>query len=278
MNVARAREIVAASDPWLDLGRPGTNVHVMIGSEDDDDVASLPVLDAFVADLASIIDEIDAASTVTSREPTVEGLQMMYHGPSGTAYASHHGTGAAPDGGRLVDVSFGVMHPRSSLHPHVRSMHLAERPTETGTYRRLAVALLDLTLGAIDGDLEDVPGDVADASLEACHSLRDVLASRRGTDVARTFCSFALLGSVAFVQGMKAGTPVGIGAPVTGLPEAASLWIKRERNLWVAELRPFTTSSLLTEEPDPVRRLRRLGTVEKTGIRIGEPYRRRRAA
>lgn len=254
-------------------------MHVMNGSDDgDDENVTTPDLNAFVADLTSIIDEIDTASTVTSREPTVDGLQLMYHGRHGIAYASHHGTGAAPDGARLVDVSFGVMHPRSSLHPNIRSLHLTARPATTETYRRMAVALLDLTLGSIDGDLRDVPGHVTDASLETCHLLRDLLAAHRGPKVMRTFCSFPLLGSTGFVQGMKAGSPVGLGAPVTGLPDAASLWIKRERNLWVAELRPFTTSSLLTEEPDPVQRLRRIRFAEEMGIVLGDLHRKPRAA
>jgi hypothetical protein len=255
-----------------------TNVHVMNGMGGDEDDGRMPDLTAFTSGLASVIDEIDHANLVTDREfrSNSRSGQRSFHGPAGAAYATWYGTGSAPDGGSFDEVGFGVMHPRSELPMNVRSLHLAEPPSETRTLRRFAIALLDLTLGAIDGDLKDVSPDVRDASLEACHTLRGMVVGRRGPEVVRTYCSFPLLGSMSFVQGMKAGSPLGLGAPVDGLPEAASLWIKRERNLWVTELRPFTTSSLVVEEPDPMRRLRRIRNAEEMGMVVGPLNRRRR--
>lgn len=273
MTHARAREIIAASDPWLGLGRPGTGVEIMDGVIDG--VSITPDLGSFVTALASVIDEMDQANLVNERPMRTGERQISFVGTDGSAYASVYGVTAAPDGGSLTDASFGLMHPRTELPIAVRSMFLPQRSFERAVLRRYAIALLDLSLGMIDEDLPKVCGEVTDASLEACHGFRDDLPATKRTQIARTFCSFPLLGSEGFVQGMRAGSPVGFGAPVSGLPEAASLWVKRERNKWVAELRPFTTSSLLTEEPDAMRRLRRIRMAEDMGIAVGKIYRRR---
>lgn len=273
MTHTRAREIVAASDPWLGLGRPGTGVQIMDAVTDG--VTVTPDLGPFVTGLASVIDEMDQANLVNERPMRTGERQISFVGADGSAYASVYGVTAAPDGGSLTDASFGLMYPRTELPIAARSMFLPQRSFERSVLRRFAIALLDLSLGMIDDDLPKVPGEVTDASLEPCHEFRDSLPASKRTQIARTFCSFPLLGSEGFVQGMRAGSPVGFGAPVSGLPQAASLWVKREYNKWSAEIRPFTTSSLLTEESDAMRRLRRIRMAQDMGINVGRIYRRR---